>query len=167
MKRSLFIGRFQPFHNAHLADIKNILKEGKFAVIGIGSSREFGTANNPFSCNERKKMISSALKEEKIKNYSIHPIPDLYDDAKWIDYIKESLPKADFFYSGNLWTLRCLGKHGCMAKKIKIIRGISSTKIRKIMAAGKKWENLVPKSVADYIKKINGVERIRGIYAKS
>ena len=40
MSRALFIGRFQPFHNAHLADIKKILKENDEVLIAIGSSQE-------------------------------------------------------------------------------------------------------------------------------
>ena len=151
---ALFIGRFQPFHNAHLADIKNILKENNSVIIGIGSSRESNTLKNPFSYNERKQMISNALRKEKIGNCGIHPIPDLYDDKKWVSYIEDNLPHFDVFYSGNSWTLRCLKRHGHKAKKIRIIKGISSTKIRKMMELGENWENLVPQPVADYIKKI-------------
>ena len=65
MNRALFIGRFQPFHNAHLADVRDILKKADEIVIGIGSSQEKTTKDNPFSYNERKAMIKNTLKNKQ------------------------------------------------------------------------------------------------------
>ncbi|MBI2558101.1 nicotinamide-nucleotide adenylyltransferase [Candidatus Woesearchaeota archaeon] len=166
MKRALFIGRFQPFHNAHLVDIKKVLKEADEVAIAIGSSREKNTLENPFSYNERKQMIVNALKKNKIKNYKIYPVPDLYNDKKWVEYIKKHLPRYDFVYSGNPWTLRCFKKFDSKVKKIKLIRGISSTIIRNRIVSGQDWQELVPKEIESYIKKINGVKRIKKIYSR-
>ncbi len=163
MHRALFIGRFQPFHNAHLIDIKKVLKEVDEVIIAIGSSQEKNTLENPFSYNERKEMIANVLKNNKIKKYNIYPLPDLYNDKKWVAYIKNNLPSYDFVYSGNLWTLRCFKKYDSKVKKIKLIKGISSTIIRNKMVKNKNWQSLVPMEIAEYIKKINGVERINGI----
>ena len=164
MTRALFIGRFQPFHNAHLLDVKNILKNYDEIVIGIGSSNEKNTFENPFSYDERKAMISKALKANKIKNFKIFPVPDLYNDGKWVDYILKKLPRFDAAYSGNEWTINCFRKHNIKAKKIKLEKDINSTKVREMIAKVKDWERLVPKEVADYIGKIKGVERIKRIY---
>lgn len=161
MKRALFIGRFQPFHNAHLIDVKKILKECDEVIIAVGSSQEKNTLENPFSYSERKKMIESVLKKNKIKNYKIYPVPDLYNDKKWVDYIKKNLPKYDYVYSGNLWTLKCFRKHDSKVRKIKLIRGISSSIIREMIIKDKNWEKMVPREIADYINKIEGVKRIQ------
>ncbi|MEK6946781.1 MAG: nicotinamide-nucleotide adenylyltransferase [Nanoarchaeota archaeon] len=164
MARALFIGRFQPFHNAHLADVRDILKKADEIIIAIGSSQEKNTKENPFSYNERKGMISNVLKKNKIKNAKIYPVPDLYDDYKWTNYILENLPKFDEAYSGNEWTIRCFKKHKISANKIKLIKGISSTIIRKMAVNNKDWQRLVPNEIADYIKKINGTGRIKKLY---
>ena len=163
MQRVLFIGRFQPFHNAHLVDVKNILKECDEAIIAIGSSQEKNTLENPFSYNERKNMIVRTLKSNKIKKYRIYPVPDLYNDKKWVEYIKKNLPSYDFVYSGNLWTLRCFKKHDSKVKKIKLIKGINSTLIRDLMIKNKNWKKLVPKEIFDYIGKIKGISRIKSL----
>ena len=53
MKRGLFIGRFQPFHLGHLKDIKRAIQEVDELVIGVGSSNEECTKENPFTVEER------------------------------------------------------------------------------------------------------------------
>ena len=163
MHRALFIGRFQPFHNAHLIDIKKVLEEVDEVIIAIGSSQEKKTLDNPFSYKERRQMIVNTLKNNKIKKYKIYPVPDLYNDKKWVDYIKKNLPKYDFVYSGNQWTLRCFKRHDSKVRKIKLIRGISSTIIRDKIIKSKDWQKMVPKEIGVYINRIKGVERIKGI----
>jgi len=161
MKRALFIGRFQPFHNAHLVDVKKILKEFDEVIIAIGSSNERNTLDNPFSYNERKQMINNVLKKNKIKNYKIYPVPDLYNDKKWVGYIKKKLPKYDVAFTGNKWTIRCLKRFDTKVKRIKLIKGVSSTIIRKMMLKDNNWKKLVPKEIATHINKIKGVERVK------
>lgn len=164
LTRAIFIGRFQPFHNAHLLDIKKILKEVDEIIIAIGSSQERNTLENPFSYAERSQMIVNVLKKNKIKNYKVYPVPDLYNDEKWIQYIKNNLPEFNIVNSGNRWTLKCFKKFDSKVKKIKLVEGISSTTIRNMIIKNKNWQKLVPKEVEDYIKKINGVERVKSIY---
>lgn len=161
MQRALFIGRFQPFHNAHLVDIKKILKEVNEVIIAIGSSQKKNTLENPFSYKERKEMISKTLKNNKIKNFKIYPVPDLYNDKKWVGYIKSKLPKYDYVYSGNIWTLRCFKRFDSKVRKIKLIRGISSTIIRNMVIKNKNWGKMVPKEIKDYILKIGGINRLK------
>jgi len=144
----------------------NQLKDQKKNIIELlpyirGMPALIYTKENPFSYNERKKMITSVLKNNNIKDFRICPVPDLYDDVKWVNYIKTRLPAFDAVYSGNKWTLRCFDKHNFKIKKIILIRGISSTKIRDMIAKNKDWKKMVPKDVADYIKKTNGTERIK------
>ena len=165
MNRALFIGRFQPFHNGHLHIAKTLSKKFDELIIGIGSSREKNTLQNPFSYNERKQMISKSLKGNKIRHFKIFPIPDLFDDYKWTNYILENLPKFDVAYSGNDWTIRCFKKHKIKAVKIKLVKGLSSTKIRELIKKNKNWENFVPKEIKWFIEKIKGVDKVKEIYS--
>ena len=161
MKRGLFVGRFQPFHLGHLQDIKNALKEVDELVIGIGSINEEQTKENPFTVKERLKMIDLTLQANGINNYRVYPIRDFGDDKKWVKHIETLVPKFDVVYTGNKWTEECFKETKYKIKKVKIIKGISSTIIRNMMLKDMDWLSLVPKEVIDYISEIKGVERVK------
>ncbi len=163
MLRGLFIGRFQPFHLGHLKDIKDALKEVDELIIGIGSSQEKNTKDNPFSVEERLKMIEFVLNSENIFKRTIFPIPDFNDDEKWSAHIIKNIPKFDIIYTGNDWTERCFKNKGYKIKKIKLIPGINSTIIRNRILKGEDWHNLVPLSTALFLEKIKGVEKIKNV----
>lgn len=58
---SLFVGRWQPFHEGHKKLIETVLKTGKRAVIAI---RDTELSNkNPYTVAERREMIQKSLAE--------------------------------------------------------------------------------------------------------
>jgi len=149
MKTGLFIGRFQPFHNGHLDAINQILKECDKIIIGIGSSQENNTEENPFSAEERKKMIEKVLPDIEIVF-----IPDINDDEGWAEHVEKLCSKFDVAYTGNEWTKECFEIQG----KYKIIEvkknlDIEATRIRELIKEGKRWEDLVPEDIVEIIKK--------------
>ena len=154
MKTVLFVGRFQPFHIGHLKDIKWILKKYDKIVIVIGSSQESNTEKNPFTLEQRKKMIVNTLNSEGIKRgvYKIIEIPDVYDDESWVKSILEKV-KFDIVFTRNPWTKRCFEKFKIPVKEHPMYGDISGTKIREMMKNRKQWEKLVPKEVERILKK--------------
>lgn len=58
-KSSLFVGRWQPFHQGHKALIETVLKGGKPVVIAVRDTEI--DHNNPFSTFERWSMIQKEL----------------------------------------------------------------------------------------------------------
>ena len=164
MKRGLFIGRFQPFHLGHLKDIKDALKQVDELIIGVGSSQEKHTKENPFSVEERIEMIDYVLDAEDIGNYTIYPVPDFHDDKKWTKHIETLVPKFDIVFTGNEWTERCFKNRGYKIKKIKLIKGISSAIIRNRIFKNKDWYKLVPEKTVGYLEKIKGIERIKRVF---
>ena len=162
MKRGLFIGRFQPFHLGHLSDIKNALEEINHITIGIGSSNEDHTKENPFTAKERAEMINAVLPKNNIRKYIVFTIPDFHDYKQWVEHVESLVPKFDIVYTGNDWTERCFeGKYE--VKRVNMVKGVSSTIIRKKILSNKNWEELVPNEVVSYISSIKGVERVKNI----
>jgi len=162
----LFIGRFQPFHQAHLSDIKLALKEYDKVIIAIGSSQEKETKENPFSYEERKEMIETTLKAHKIVDYDIVPVPDINNDKEWVEHVKKIIPDFNIVYTGNNLTEKLFKEKNIKVKKIELIPHINATEIRKRILHKNNWKELVPKEVAEYIEKIDGIERIKEINGK-
>ena len=64
---SVYIGRFQPFHNGHMNVMMGGLKISNNIIIMCGSSNQTRTLKNPFIYDERKKFIF--LIHIVLKNY--------------------------------------------------------------------------------------------------
>ena len=112
----LLIGRFQPFHLGHLAALRFALPKVDKLWLGLGSSNKPMEKNNPFSVDERKKMILSSI-EDSIKNkISIFPIPDLDNHVKWIQNIDTIVPDYEIIFSNDPMT-----EHLYSKRKIQVI----------------------------------------------
>lgn len=80
----VYIGRFEPFHIAHLAIVRQALVLAKFVHIVIGSANEPATVKNPFSFSERRDMILVCFSLEEQARITFSPNEDwLYDEQKW------------------------------------------------------------------------------------
>lgn len=161
------VGRFQPFHNGHLQLILEIYRTSEFVKIGIGSSQYAFTPENPFSFEERKRMIVSALKDQNIdtNTFRIFPIPDLHNISKWTTAMIEIMGNFDIFYSNSEWIRQYLSNHG---KKIGALKKINfqqfnGTFIRSEIMADRTTSNLLPPTVITILKEINGFERIKSL----
>lgn len=98
-KVAVFIGRFQPFHLGHQHVVEKAYQSNKYKqiIFLLGSVDQARTPKNPFTFEERKKMISSTLdslqidNKEKIK-VDILPIHDfIYDNQKWIAEVQNQI----------------------------------------------------------------------------
>lgn len=62
----VYIGRFQPLHNAHMATILRALEMAKNVVIVIGSANQPRDEENPFTQEEREQVIREALMDHSV-----------------------------------------------------------------------------------------------------
>ena len=167
VKRGLYVGRFQPFHLGHLGAIKDILKEVDELIIVIGSAQYSHLLDNPFTAGERMVMIRKALEEAGLSysRFWIVPVPDMHLHMMWVSAVKGYTPSFNVVYSNEPLTRRLFIEAGYEVKAIRFHKRkiYSSTEIRKRMLKDKSWEKLVPKSVAAFIKEIDGVNRLRDL----
>jgi len=167
VNRGLFVGRFQPFHLGHLGAIKEILKEVEELVIVIGSAQYSHNINNPFTAGERLIMIRRALEEAKIdfSHVWIVPVPDVHLHMMWVSAVEGYTPSFNIVYSNDPLTRRLFMEAGYKVNAIRFFerRLYSSTEIRQRMLKDDSWEKLVPKSIAAFIKEIDGVNRLRDL----
>lgn len=79
----VLIGRFQPFHNAHLEIVKRATALCDKLIIVVGSSRQPRTYKNPFTFEERRNMIRFATAGLSLQ-IAIEPNTDtIYNDQAW------------------------------------------------------------------------------------
>jgi nicotinamide-nucleotide adenylyltransferase len=167
VKRGLFVGRFQPFHNGHLNVIKDILKEVDELVIVVGSAQYSHRIDNPFTTGERLVMIRKALEEAGVdlRRIWIIPVPDVHIHMVWVSAVEGYTPPFNVVYSNEPLTRRLFIEAGYQVKPIHFHKRkvYSATEIRERMLKDGNWEELVPKSVAEFIKEIGGVERLKDL----
>jgi len=163
----LFIGRFQPIHMGHVEAIKHILSENDELIIVVGSAQYSHTFDNPFTAGERIEMVRMALEEAGIdlRKVLIIPVPDVGSHSMWVAHVKSLTPSFQTVYTNNPLVTQLFMEAGYEVKPIEMFRRneLIATRIRKMMVEDEDWRALVPKSVAQFIDKIDGVKRIKTI----
>lgn len=165
-RRGLMLGRFQPFHNGHLALTKQILTECDELLIIIGSAQFNFIDKDPFSAGERLLMIHEGLKEAGIDLSRCYVVPIANDEnnARWLAYLRSMVPPFDVLYSGNNFVKHLvLYQDSSIAIKDPIFAEkdeYNGTNIRHLIQDGKPWEHLVPPAVAKIIQQVGGIVRI-------
>lgn len=169
-KIALLIGRFQPIHKGHIRLIERYSKAGFSIKLGVGSTNKSLERDNPLTFNERKKMISMALKESNIKKFQIFSIPDIKEDADYVKHVLKIVRKFDTIITGNPRVLKLFLKYNC--KKPWNIESfhesqrpggeINASMIRKIWLKQPNKRGLL-KSTFAYLKSIKFTDRLKKI----
>lgn len=91
-KLGVYIGRFQPLHNAHLAAIHVALEGVEHLAIVLGSACQAKTVKNPWTTDERERMIRACLTADENARVSIVSAKDyLYNDNLWLSALQSAL----------------------------------------------------------------------------
>ena len=85
----VYLGRFQPFHNGHLATLQQAFEYGNIVLVGLGSAGEAPSVKNPFTESERMDMIQGSLSPQQNTRLYIVPLyDDVGDDAQWAAQVR-------------------------------------------------------------------------------
>ncbi|QHH92461.1 nicotinate-nicotinamide nucleotide adenylyltransferase [Acinetobacter gyllenbergii] len=85
----VFIGRFQPFHLAHMQTIEIALQQSQNVILALGSAQSERNIKNPFLAIEREQMILSNFSEQEQKRIHFVHVVDVYNDEKWVKQVKD------------------------------------------------------------------------------
>ena len=88
----VFIGRFQPVHEAHLEIIRRASLLARKLVIIVGSANQPRTYKNPFTSAEREQMLQAAYSSIDLNGCEIfieHNTDSVYNDQAWAIRIQE------------------------------------------------------------------------------
>ena len=81
---AVLIGRFQPFHNGHLALLEQALQVAQQVIVVLGSAHQARSPKNPWVWEERRKMIDDCLPTRMKGRVQFVPIRDYYDLPQWV-----------------------------------------------------------------------------------
>ena len=178
MKTGLVHGRFQPPHNGHIRYILSALERAEHVLVGICTpkicTKEESARSgypctqelNPFTYEERVGMITVALNEANIPSdrYSLLPFPSDYknldtiipNDTVFLMSVTGESDEGKIAYIKNL---------GYGAETIyRIEEGAPRERSGKVREGAKTgdatWEDMVPKSVARYMREHNMLEKL-------
>ena len=160
--RGLVIGRFQPFHKGHQAAIREALTKCDDLIVVIGSAELSHTSENPFTAGERYQMLISSFTDEERPRIHIIPLRDVNRYAAWVNHVESYVPPFDFVFSNSELTRSLFSAAGYESRKTKSYNSkhYSGTEIRRRIAAGEKWNHLVPSPVAQMIEGLDGHQRL-------
>src|SRR5207245_8920381 len=93
----------------------------------------------------------------------IVPILDTHVHSVWVSHVTSLVPRFDIVYTNSDLVVRLFREHGLKVSSPPLVdrERLSGTVVRQRMLKGGDWESLVPAVVAEYIKEIDGIERIR------
>ncbi len=170
MKIGLFVGRFQPFHNGHLAAVKFALERVDYLYVVVGSAQRSHERDNPFTAGERISMIKIALDANGVDpaRWMAIPIPDADSHSVWVSSVKSMVPRFSVAFTNDSLTFLLFQEEGIDVRSVPLFdrERHSATNVRNRILERKDWESLVPKQVAKLVKEFGGVDRVRSLKSK-
>lgn len=147
------VARWQPVHLGHTPVLRALCDRADQALIGIGSVNRHN-ARSPFTLEETTDMIRLALADRQ--NYTIIPVPDLDDGPRWRSMVVELFGRLDLFFTDNPYVASLLVGDYRILRPVALVADedkvpIDGTLVRREMARGDGWRDLVPAKVAEYI----------------
>jgi nicotinamide-nucleotide adenylyltransferase len=157
------IARWQPVHLGHAPVLRALCDGASQALIGIGSSNRYDY-RNPFTLEETMDMMRLVL--VGWQNYKLVPVPDLDDGPRWRIMVIDMFGSLDLFVTANPYVASLLAADYPILKPVELVPedervAVDGTMVRREMARGDGWRELVPAEVAGYIAAGKLDERFR------
>lgn len=175
-------GRFQPFHEGHLAYLQWAAGECDELLVGLTNAdpshvrdedadpERSEPRNNPFRYHERDRMVRAAIGDTELAPVRETPVrvlpfpvnrPDLWEHYVPADAV-HFLRVLEKWHEVKADRLR---EHGREVRTVRAERTVSGTDIRRRMAAGDdSWRGDVPDAVAAVLDDIDGPARVRELW---
>ena len=168
-KTGLFITRAQPWlHAGQIDGIRQAIAQWiKKIIIWVWSANKEFTSENPFTYDERRRMIELSAKEllQDIE-IEILPVPDLWDNEKWKNYIFNNAPEFQYIVTGNARVQEVFKDTDKTIIPLEIRQFVKWSTIRWQLATRniEELEKVLPKWVVEYLSEIRAFQRLREIF---
>jgi nicotinamide-nucleotide adenylyltransferase len=157
------VARWKPVHLGHAAVLEALVEQADEVVIGIGSSNRYDV-RNPFTLEETEAMIRRVLGDRG--GYSVIPVPDLGHGPRWREMVAGLLGPLDLFVTANAYVRDLMEDVYPVVHPVRLVAperriALDGTAVRKAMAQGETWREMVPAEVAALLTERGLAERFR------
>ncbi|WP_348682388.1 bifunctional nicotinamide-nucleotide adenylyltransferase/Nudix hydroxylase [Acidovorax soli] len=90
---AIYIGRFEPVHNGHMALLQRALDSARSVIVVMGSAWQARSPKNPFTCDERASMMLAALPAADRARVQVLPMRDYYNEALWVQAVRKGVAR--------------------------------------------------------------------------
>lgn len=171
----IYIGRFQPFHLAHMQTIKIALEHSDQVILALGSAQDERNIKNPFSALEREQMILSNFSETDQKRIQFVHIIDVYNDVKWVKLVKTRIAERvqpedkvgliGHFKDESSYYLQLFPEWKML--ELHSLKGaISATPVREAYYRGEVVESVLPLGTSDFLHQFQTTEIFKQLQHK-
>ena len=171
----IYIGRFQPFHLAHMQTIKIALENSGQVILALGSAQDERNIKNPFSALEREQMILSNFSEADQKRIQFVHIIDVYNDVKWVKLVKSRIAERvqsedkvgliGHFKDESSYYLELFPEWEML--ELHSLKGaISATPVREAYYRGEIVESVLPLGTSDFLHQFQTTEIFKQLQHK-
>lgn len=164
------VARWKPVHLGHAAVLRGLVRNAQLALIGIGSSNKYDV-ENPFTAAETADMIRCVLAGHD--NYRLIDVPDLGNGPRWRSLVRQLFGPVDVFVTANAYVYSLLREVYPMMHPVRLVPASernpqNGAAVRQAMARpGQEWADLLPRSVADYLRERGLIERFRREFGRA
>ena len=169
VEKGMVYGRFQIMHMKHLEYILAAkmrcqklyigitVPDAQYAPTDAGSNYRARKSANPMTYIERYEMIEGCMRDFKVDRNEYEIVPFPIDRPAYID---QYIPKDAVIFMSicDEWTQKNEKLFEYWGLNTEILwrkdpqdKGISGTEIRQRILAGEKWNDLVPRTVYNYV----------------
>lgn len=163
----VYIGRFEPPHNAHLAVMQEALQQVQKLIVVIGSARGARTTKNPFTQGERQGMILDMLQGAGVARSRVLFVgvrDYFYNESLWLSEVQSGVAahthgSSDVALIGHLkdessYYLRSFPAWEFLPAHV--VSPLSATGVRKAYFEGQSTAELVPSQVQHFLEAFRG-----------
>jgi nicotinamide-nucleotide adenylyltransferase len=169
-------GRFQPFHNGHLAYLGGAAERCEEVFVGItnpdperirpeaSDPLRHLPESNPFSYAERLLMVKAAAAEVGLEPGAVHVIPFPVNEPElWHAYVPDDVVQFIRLFSD--WGGTKLDRLREAGYEVVVLdegtaKEVSGADVRAAIRDGADWESLVPPGVAEVLKRLERRVRV-------
>ena len=90
---AIYIGRFEPVHNGHMALLQRALDSAQQVIVVVGSAWQARSPKNPFTWQEREAMLRGALPAADSARVQVLPMRDYYNEAVWVQAVRQGVAR--------------------------------------------------------------------------